>query len=90
MVTVGTHVRPLTDDHPPGIYRVVGATDSVVLLRVADGTGNRIHSGTVRSVSAETVASDFEPAPDPDAGIQPIQTARSALTGLYWSLRGLL
>lgn len=90
MVDVGAHYRPITGDYPPGVYRVVGTTDEIVLLRVTDGDGRRIHSGAVRSVVRDAVVTDFEPAADPDAGVHPIRAIRNALAGLYWSVRGSL
>jgi hypothetical protein len=87
---VGTHYRPLDADHDPGVYRVVGATDGVALLRVGDADGRRVHTGAVRHVEASTLHAAFEPATDPDAGLSPAGTLRNAAQGLYWSLRRVL
>jgi hypothetical protein len=87
---VGGHYRPTQGDHGGGVYRVVGVTDTVTLLRVTDADGRRVHTGELRSVQTATVEADFEPTEDPDAGILPAETARNAAQGLYWSVRRFL
>jgi hypothetical protein len=88
MADVGEHYRP-TGDHPAGVYRVVGAGDPVVLLRVADGDGRRVHEGALERVPAAGLDRAFERAADPDAGFSPARAARDAVSGLYWSVRRL-
>lgn len=63
---VGAHYRPTTDATEPGVYRVVGAEGNVVLLRLTDGDGNRIHTGELVRVPGDVLTSSFEPAPNPD------------------------
>lgn len=87
---IGEHYRPTDGDHTPGVYRVVGTTDGVTLLRVGDADGRRIHTGEVRCVESATLDSGFEAATDPDAGLSPTATLRNAAQGLYWSVRRLL
>ncbi|NHN58741.1 MULTISPECIES: hypothetical protein [Halorussus] len=94
MVEVGEHYRPAdrirdAEGVPltPGVYRVVGATRGVVLLRVTDEDGRRAHTGELRHVAPETLDSEFEPADDPDAGLSPVRDARNLLSGMYWNVR---
>jgi hypothetical protein len=87
---VGDHYRPTQGDYSGGVYRVVGVTDAVTLLRVTDADGRRVHPGTLRSVQAATLESDFEPAENPDAGLSPGGAVRNAVQGLYWSVRRFL
>lgn len=96
MVEVGEHYRPAegardAEGTPltPGVYRVVGATDEVALLRVTDEDGRRAHTGELSHVSPETLDVEFEPAADPDAGLSPVRDARNLLSGLYWTVRRL-
>ncbi|MFB6219395.1 MAG: hypothetical protein ABEH77_09540 [Halobacteriaceae archaeon] len=89
MSGVGDHYRPVEGDHDPGVYRVVGTTDGVTLLRVADDSGRRTHTGEVVTVAPATLEAEFEPADDPDAGVSPVAAARNAVEGLYWSVRRL-
>jgi hypothetical protein len=89
MADVGEHYRPVDNDHQPGVYRVVGTGDPVVLLRVADRDGRRRHRGVVLRVAAADLERAFEPADDPDAGLSPVGAARNAVSGLYWSVRRL-
>lgn len=85
MVEVGEHYR---ESGVPGpVFRVVGVPDDVTLLRVTDGDGGRTYSGEIRAVTRETLASEFEPADDPDAGFNPGRTLRNALQGMYWQVR---
>ena len=71
-----------------GVYRVVGTRESVVLVRIADADGRRRNTGSVVSVSWETIGDAFEPAPNPDDGfalrdlLAPLTTFPTAL--LYW------
>lgn len=87
---VGDHYRPTKGRHKGDVYRVVGVTDTVTLLRVADADGRRVHTGELRSVQTGTVESDFEPAEDPDAGVSPGETVRNVAQGLYWDIRRFL
>lgn len=84
---VGDHYRPTEGDHDPGVYRVVGTTDGVRLLRVTDGDGRRVHTGEVHRVESAAIEAEFEPAPDPDSSISPVAIIRNAAQGLYWSVR---
>lgn len=87
IMKVGKHYRPTEADHDPGVYRVVGATDGVTLLRVGDADGRRIHTGELRRVDAAALESGFEAARNPDAGLSPAGTLRDAAQGVYWSVR---
>ncbi|WP_132058322.1 hypothetical protein [Halorussus amylolyticus] len=88
MATVGDHYRPTADDRTPGVYRVVGASEEVTLLRVADG--RRRHTGEIRRVPSRALDAEFERADDPDAGLSPVSLARNVLQGLYWQIRQFL
>lgn len=90
MATVGDHYRPTADDRTPGVYRVVGASEKVTLLRVADADGRRRHTGEIRRVSSRALDAEFERADDPDAGLSPVSLARNVLQGLYWQIRRFL
>ena len=85
MTDVGAHVRP-TDDHAPGVYRVVGVGDDVTLLRVTDGDGRRAYTGELASVPADALDA-YEVVSNPDAGFTPAAVLRNALQGCYWSVR---
>lgn len=63
---VGAHYRPATDATDPGVYRVVGTSDEVALLRLTDGEGERIHTGELLRVPRDALESSFEPASNPD------------------------
>ncbi|MFT4891928.1 MAG: hypothetical protein ACI9YT_002865 [Halobacteriales archaeon] len=63
---IGAHYRPTTDATDPGVYRVVGTSDDVVLLRLTDGEGGRIHTGELLRVPRDALESSFEPASNPD------------------------
>jgi hypothetical protein len=52
---------------PPGVYRVVGTGERVVLLRVADADGRRTTTGVVESVGRDALEA-FDPAENPDQG----------------------
>ncbi|WP_435178365.1 hypothetical protein [Halorussus sp. AFM4] len=97
MVEVGEHYRPAEGTRDaegmpltPGVYRVVGATDEVALLRVTDEDGRRRNTGELRHVAPEMLDAEFEPAADPDAGLSPVRDARNLLSGMYWSVRWFL
>jgi len=99
MPTVGDHYRPRADadlgdastaDHRASVYRVVGASEGVTLLRVTDADGRRAHTGELIRVSAEALTAEFERAEDPDAGLSPVRGLRNALSGLYWQFRKFL
>ena len=89
-MAVGDHYRSTRGPHAGSVYRVVGASDEVTFLRITDANGRRAHTGELRSLEAATLASDFEPVEDPDAGLSPVHTARNAIQGLYWSVRRFL
>jgi hypothetical protein len=84
-MSVGDHYRSDGEAIPAGVYRVVGEGAETVLLRVADGDGRRVHEGELHRVGAD--AADLDPAPDPNAGLDPAGAARDALQGAYWSVR---
>lgn len=90
MAAIGEHYRPVEATHPAGIYRVVGTSNEVTLLQVANADGRRRHTGELIHVSAATIEEAFEPASDPDAGLRPIGRIRNQLQGLYWSVRRFL
>ncbi|MFC4408112.1 hypothetical protein [Haloarchaeobius iranensis] len=88
MPSLGDHYRPAGEDAP--VYRVVGVTDEVALLRVTDDAGRRTSTGDLRHVAADRLDAEFEVATDPDAGFQPVAGLRNALTGIYWQFRRFL
>ncbi|MFB6119934.1 MAG: hypothetical protein ABEJ68_02320 [Halobacteriaceae archaeon] len=90
MADPGDHVRPAGEDREHGVYRVVGTGETVALLRVADADGRRVHSGELRHVERPVLEREFERAPDPDAGFDPVQRLENALSGLYWQFRRFL
>lgn len=87
---VGSHYRPTTDDFANGVYRVVGAGDTITLLRVTDPSGHRRHSGSVHTISRNEFDTTFDAATDPDAGVHPVRTLHTQFTGVYWSIRRYL
>jgi hypothetical protein len=87
---IGNHYRPIDDDHAPGVYRIVGTTDGVTLLRVGDADGRRLHAGAVSSLDRATLDAEFEPTTNPDTGLSPAGDLRNAAQGFYWSVRRLL
>ncbi len=84
------HYRPTAEaSHDEGVYRTVGRSEeTVTLLRVADSTGSRRHTGSVVSVTREQLQQSFESAENPDAGVtlggllSPLTTFPKAL--VYW------
>jgi hypothetical protein len=88
MPSIGDHCRPTGEDAP--VYRVVGVTDEVALLRVTDDAGRRASTGDLRHVPADRLDDEFEAAVDPDAGFHPVAGVRNALSGLFWQFRRLL
>lgn len=82
------HVRLIDAGHPDGIYRVVGTNgETVILLRVSDADGRRVHTGEVVSVPSEKLDA-FEPADNPD-GTHTATVQASLLSALeitYWSV----
>jgi len=90
MVEIRAHYRPTTDGYPPGVYRVVGTGDPVALLRVANAESSRRHTGHLERVPQNELDEHFEPADDPDSGLDPIAGVKNALQGLYWQFRKLL
>ncbi|KZN23652.1 hypothetical protein A4G99_12245 [Haladaptatus sp. R4] len=87
MIDVGDHYRPTADGDGSDVYRVVGTGDDVVLLRLTDADGTRIHSGELRHCSRDALETDWEPAGNPDAGLTPVADLKNVLSGLYWSFR---
>ncbi|WP_227355441.1 hypothetical protein [Haladaptatus salinisoli] len=90
MIDVGDHYRPIDHASEPCVYRVVGATDEVTLLRVTDGNGRRVNTGEIRRIAPSALDAEFERAENPDAGFTPVASVRNALSGLYWSVRKYL
>ena len=90
MAEIGDHYRPTDDAHDLGVYRVVGATGDVTLLRITDTDGRRVHTGEIRRVSASALDAEFERVEDPDAGFTPVSDVQNALSGLYWQVRKFL
>lgn len=90
MVAIGEHVRSDGTAVQPGVYRVVGTGNEVTLLQVADDDGRRRHTGEIVRVSATAFETEFDTAPDPDAGIAPQAWIRNAVQGVYWSIRRFL
>ena len=83
------HLVTADTGHPDGIYRVVGrAEDGVVVLRVADAEGRRVHEGEVRRLDADEL-DGFEPAANPD-GDRSALAAFSSPATLYWSVRAFV
>jgi len=87
MVEIGSHYRP---PESGAVYRIVGADETIALLRVTDADGRRAHTGDLRQVSRDELEAAFDPASDPDAGIAPVAAVRNLLQGLYWSVRRFL
>ncbi|WP_248515496.1 hypothetical protein [Salinarchaeum laminariae] len=90
MPEIGEHYRSDGASVRPGVYRIVGTSDGVTLLRVADDRGRRRHTGEILYVAAATIDEEFEPVGDPDAGFAPRASVRNAIQGLYWSVRSLV
>ncbi len=84
MIKVGNHYRRTDEARDSTVYRVVGATEEVTLLRVTDANGRRAHTGEIRHVSRGTLETKFEPAENPDAGFSPISVVENMLQGIYW------
>jgi len=87
---VGEHYRATGAGAPPGVYRVVGAGETVTVLRVTDADGRRANTGEVRRVDRSVAESEFEPASDPDAEFSLPRRVRNQLSGMYWSVRRFL
>lgn len=86
-LTPSDHVTPVDGE---GIYRVVGTSaETVTLLLVTNGRGRRLATGHAVSVPRSVVASRYEPAPNPDAGIRPVARLRNLATGAVWEVRML-
>jgi hypothetical protein len=64
------HYRSVGDDHPDGVYRVVGVGERVTLLYVGAADGTRVVDGRVIRVPPSTFESAFEPAENPDSGVR--------------------
>lgn len=84
---IGDHYQSTTDTYHAGVYRVVGTGDELALLRVTDADGRRRSTGHLERVPSDDLSKHFEPADDPDAGINPIAGVRNALQGLFWQFR---
>jgi hypothetical protein len=87
MPEIRAHLRPTDDQYRDGVYRVVGTGDPVALLRVTDDAGRRANTGQVEHVPRDALDDAFEPADDPDSGIDPVAGLTNALQGLYWQVR---
>ncbi|WP_197428449.1 hypothetical protein [Halapricum sp. CBA1109] len=81
---VSDHLRPTDADVPDGVYRVVGTTDGVTLLRVGDADGRRVVTGEVRTVPDAT---GFEAAENPAGNRSLGRTVAGVPQTLYWQLR---
>jgi hypothetical protein len=80
---VSDYLRPTDADVPDGVYRVVGTTDGVTVLRVGDADGRRVVTGEVRTVLDAT---GFEAAEPP--GKRSVSARlRSFAETAYWSVR---
>ncbi|WP_266075679.1 hypothetical protein [Haladaptatus caseinilyticus] len=90
MVEVYEHYRPTTNAYPSGVYRVVGASAEITLLRVTDAQGRRAFTGEILHVSSHVLDTEFEAAANPDSKFSPIAVVRSIGSGLYWSVRRFL
>jgi len=76
------HYRAANGDPlPAGTYRVVGTTDGVALLYVADDGGRRAHVGRIERVDRETLA-ELTPVEGPADGAD-------LVPALYYSVRAV-
>jgi hypothetical protein len=76
------HYRAANGDPlPAGTYRVVGTSDGVTLLYVADDGGRRAHTGRLERVDRETLA-ELTPVEGPADGSNPV-------TAVVYSLRAI-
>ncbi len=87
-VAVSDHLRPVGEDYPVGIYRVVGDGDPIALLRVTDERDRRRATGELLTIPRGSLSS-FEPATNPDSGFRPLAWVRGLLSGMYWTVRML-
>jgi hypothetical protein len=70
-----------------GVYRVVGVDDEdVVLLRVGDTDGERVHTGETVRIARDRFG-ELEPATNPDAERSPVDAVASVPETAYWSVR---
>ena len=53
---------------PAGVYRVVGTSEQLTLLRVGDADGRRVRTGEIVRVS-RSVYTNFGAAENPDTGV---------------------
>ncbi|MFC6974882.1 hypothetical protein ACFQL1_09635 [Halomicroarcula sp. GCM10025709] len=84
------HLRPTTADCPAGVYRVVGVgDDGATLLRVGDADEQRVNTGAVVTVPADSLAG-FERADNPDGNRRPTALVRSSLDNFSWSARAFV
>jgi len=89
-LSVYDHVRSVDTDCPPGIYRVVGVSEgAVILLRVGNEDGRRVHTGELREVDPAT-AERFEAAPNPDGNKPAGERISGAIEMVYWSVNAFL
>jgi len=86
MPEIGDHYRP---DGESTVYRVVGVTERVALLRITDADGRRAHTGDLRRVTEAELRAEFVPADDPDTGLSFLGAVRNLLQGMYWQVRKL-
>lgn len=76
-----------TDDHPAGVYRVVGTSEqSVTLLRVGDSDGTRVVTGEVVTVDHDDLE-EFESADPPEWDQSVAESVSATVEHVYWSLR---
>lgn len=47
MIEMGDIYTVKDSEHEPGVYRVVGTKDEIVLIKIGDLEGNRVHTGHI-------------------------------------------
>jgi len=81
------HLRSTDPEDDDGVYRVVGTrSNTVTLLRVADGDDRRVHTGEVITVPTDALDA-FEAAENPDRNRSLVGRVRSLAESAFWSLR---
>ena len=85
-IHVYDHVRPTSADTPDGVYRVVGVSETVTLLRVGDADGRRVTTGEIHRIDRDAL-DGFETAENPDDGWAITATLAGLPNSIYWQLR---
>lgn len=81
------HLQPTTADYPAGVYRVVGLDrQTVTVLRITDGDGRRITTGTVHTIRRGAL-DGFVSTANPDANRSLRRRLQSIPATVYWSGR---